>query len=71
MKRGLALVVALLVVACGGQVEHEPEAAPFCHEVRGYFSDNRCSQRLAFDSCDRPAYVWAVRDFKCQQVRDP
>lgn len=70
MKRGFALAL-LAAAACGGQVEDEREAAPFCHEVRGYFADNRCSEPLAFDSCERPAYAWAVRDFKCQQVRDP
>lgn len=66
-----AALALFLAASCGGQVEHEPEAAPFCHEVRGYFSDNRCSQPVTFDSCARPPYAWAVRDFKCQQVRDP
>lgn len=65
--RALALVF-LAVASCGGQVE---ENEPYCHEVRGYFEDNRCSRPLTFDSCARPPYAWAVRDFKCQQVRNP
>jgi hypothetical protein len=69
MKRGFAL--ALLAAACGGEVEHEREAAPLCHEVRGYFGDQRCSQSVVFDRCDAPAYAYAVIDFTCTLVRDP
>lgn len=63
-RRGLAF--ALLAVACGGQVERE--AAPSCHEVRGYFADQRCLQRATFDSCNMPARYFGVRDFKCTQI---
>lgn len=65
--RALALVF-LAVASCGGQVE---ENEPYCHPVRGYFADQRCSQRIEFSSCERPDYVFAVRDFKCTLVRNP
>lgn len=68
MTRAIALL-ALLVVACGGQVDDlEDDGPPVCHEVRGYFEDNRCSRPVVFDSCDKPLYAWTVRDFKCSQV---
>lgn len=71
LRRVFGVTLALLLASCGGQVEREREAPRTCHEVRGYFADNRCSRSVTFDSCDRPAYVWAVRDFKCTQVRNP
>ena len=69
-----AIALAFLVAACGGQVDYNEDAseepAP-CHAVRGYFADNRCSERVEFDSCAPPDYVFAVRDFKCTLVRNP
>lgn len=62
------VAIAFLAVGCGGQVD-ETEPEPACHEVRGYFADQRCSERISFDSCEPPEFVFAVQDFRCTLVQ--
>lgn len=65
----LRALSGLAVVACGGQVEREGDGAPYCHEVRGYFADQRCSQRITFDVCAPPEHAYTIRAHKCTLVR--
>lgn len=67
MKRGL--MFALLAASCGGQVEHSPERERPCHVVKGYFADQRCSQRIEFDWCDPPEFYFSNLNRKCELVR--
>lgn len=65
-RKSETLAIALLAASCGGQVERE---APRCHEVRGYFADARCSQRISFNWCEPPDVYFAIRDHQCTLVR--